>query len=86
MSNDRLEDKIDKLVDKVSSIDITLAKQEVNLALHMKRADALEAQIEPLKQHVEMVSTAAKFFKWIAGTGIGSALIHTVLHYLMKVY
>jgi hypothetical protein len=86
MSNERLEAKVDKIIEKVASIDTTLAKQEVNLALHMRRSDALEAQIEPIKQHVAMVAGAMKLLKWVAGTSFGSAIAHAILHYVMKVY
>lgn len=62
----RIENKIDKLHDRLGSIDMTLAKQEVNLTLHMKRSDHLEAQIEPIKEHIAMIQGAIKFGKWIA--------------------
>lgn len=74
----KLEDKIDKIVDKLSDIDTTLAKQEVNLSLHMKRSDALEAQIEPLKEHVANVSGAIKLLKTLGYVSGILGAIHTV--------
>lgn len=56
----RIEDKIDKLNDRLSSIDNTLASQHESLKHHIKRTDLLEKAIEPVKTHVHMVQGGAK--------------------------
>lgn len=56
----RIESKIDKLDDRLDGIDKILVKQETNLALHMKRSDALEAQIKPLQTHVDGIGGILK--------------------------
>ena len=51
MNDDRLsriEAKVDSVVDRLGSIDKTLAAQHVSLKQHMRRSDALEAQVKPI--------------------------------------
>lgn len=56
----RFEDKLDKVVDKISSIDVTLASQHVSLEHHIRRTDLLEAEIRPLKKNMAMAEGALK--------------------------
>ncbi len=62
----RLEDKLDKVVDKIGSIDVTLAKQSVILEEHVRRTDILESKITPIEKHVIMVHGVLKFLGLIA--------------------
>lgn len=62
----RIEDKIDKVLDKQNSMDITLAKQSVILEEHVKRTNLLEAKIVPIEKHVAMVHGALKFLGFVA--------------------
>lgn len=68
---DKLHTKVDEVSDKLSDINETLNRNTDSLELHMKRSDALElmlkdqeksfeAQIEPIKKHVNMVKGALK--------------------------
>jgi hypothetical protein len=69
MSDDRLhrmESKIDQVVEKIGNIDMTLAAQHISLKEHMRRSNALERQMEPIKTHVAMVQGAIKFLSLIA--------------------
>lgn len=88
MSNDgrleRIEDKIDKLGDKLSSVDVTLAAQHESLKLHMKRSDMLEAQLEPVKRHVAMVSGALKALGGVAILAGIIEAIFTAMEYFKK--
>lgn len=59
--DNRLEDKIDRMSDKITSIDVTLAKQSVILEEHVKRSNLLEEKMEPLEKHVHMVNGVSKF-------------------------
>lgn len=45
-----LNDKLDILDERLDTVEKILAVQEQNLQLHMKRSDALEAQVEPLNK------------------------------------
>jgi len=63
MSDDRLkriEDKVDKVVDQISEVNITLAKQHVSLKEHIRRTALLEDKMEPIDRHVKMVNGAVK--------------------------
>ena len=62
----RLEAKVDIIRDDIAGINTTLAKQEVNLDKHMKRSDALEAQVAPLKEHLIQLKGVMNFVKLIA--------------------
>jgi len=79
MSDDRLyriEDKIDKISDRVSSIDKTLAEQHLSLKEHIKRTNLLEAEVRPIKKHVTMLQGAMRLIGALAGA---SALIKIIV-------
>jgi uncharacterized coiled-coil protein SlyX len=63
---DRIESKLDKVVDSVSEINKTLAEQHMSLKHHIKRSDLLEAQMEPIRKHVNMVTGAFKLLGLIS--------------------
>jgi len=63
---DRIEDKVDTIVDKIGSIDATLAAQHVSLKEHIRRTALLEAEIKPVKRHVDMVNGALKLLGLIS--------------------
>lgn len=56
----KLEDKLDKISDHISDINITLAKQSVILEEHVKRTNLLEEKIKPIERHVVMANGALK--------------------------
>lgn len=68
----RIEDKVDKIIDKIGSIDVTLAAQHVSLTDHIRRTELLEKEIEPIKKHVSMVHGAMKLI------GLGTVLASVV--------
>ncbi len=51
---ERIEEKIDRIIDHIGGIDSTLAAQHVSLQEHMKRSDLLEAAFKPVKAQVDM--------------------------------
>lgn len=57
----RMEDKIDKVIEKISSIDKTLVKQSVILDEHVKRSTQLENRMDPVETHVKMINGVIKF-------------------------
>jgi hypothetical protein len=87
---ERIESKIDKVVEHIGSIDVTLAKQSVILDEHIRRTNILEKKFEPVEEHVASVHTSLKTLKFalkiLAILGASGGLGHTVLHYLMKLY
>lgn len=62
----RIENKIDAMGDKISSIDSTLAAQHQSLKYHIKRTDLLEKTIVPLQKHVNMVNGIFKLIGILA--------------------
>jgi len=76
MDNKRLEDKVDKIADSISEINVTLAKQSVILEEHVRRSTNLENRLEPIEKHVHMVSGAMKLAGLLAIlAGIVEALV-----------
>lgn len=74
--DDRIESKIDKIADHISSIDVTLAKQQVILDEHVKRTNLLEKKLEPVERHVTVINGLMKL---IAALGTIIGLIHGML-------
>ncbi len=73
----RIEDKIDTISERLSSIDATLAAQHVSLKEHMRRTEILETQIEPIKTHVTRLNGALQL---IGLVGTISAIIVGVIN------
>jgi hypothetical protein len=58
---ERIEVKIDKIVDHIGSIDITLAKQQISLDDHIARTALLEKAMEPLTKDRNAIHGILKF-------------------------
>lgn len=78
MDSKRLEDKVDKIVEKIGNIDVTLAKQSVILEEHVKRTNLLEARIEPVVKHVAIMKAMAKIVGFM-GLGAIAKIIHEIV-------
>lgn len=61
MDQKRLEDKLDKISDKIGNIDVTLARQEVSLSEHIRRTNLLEEKLKPIEKHVAVINGGLKF-------------------------
>jgi hypothetical protein len=72
----RLESKIDHVVEKINSIDSTLSAQHESLKYHIKRTDLLEKQVKPIEAHVNRINGALRL---ISATGVVYALIRLLL-------
>lgn len=80
---DKLEEKLDKVLEEVGSINVTLARNTSDLEYHIKRTDlaekhiqSLEAQVIPLKKKEAMIEGVFKLIGAIAtalGLTIGAA-------------
>lgn len=84
-------EKLDKLDDRLDSVDKTLVRQEAQLAEHIRRTELLEhahARLEqeiyedltPIKVHVGRVSLIGRIVLW--GIPIGFSLFWGVLKYV----
>jgi hypothetical protein len=78
----RVEDKLDKLDERLDGLDRTLVKQEENLKEHMRRSDLLEKKLIPVETHVMRITWAVRGILWAAGV---IAAVISVLHQLGKV-
>lgn len=57
---ERIEAKLDDLVERQGEMNVTLEKQHQSLRDHMRRTQLLENEIKPVKKHVAMVEGALK--------------------------
>lgn len=64
---ERIDQKLDKIQDRLSSIDTTLALQHKSLDTHIKRSDSIEQRVEqvnselkPVYVHVQIVNLLGK--------------------------
>jgi len=71
--DERMEKKLDLIIEKVHAIDKTLAGQHVSLKEHIRRTDLLEDQIytvdekiAPLQGHVAVVQGVIKTASFLA--------------------
>lgn len=69
----RIEDKLDKVADRISRIDITLTEQAAVLKDHTRRSTSneenislLRSEFKPLEKHVNMVNGALKLIGVLA--------------------
>lgn len=77
----KIEKKIDKIDDRLNSIDITMVRQQVILDEHVKRSNTLEGlyhnikekDIEPLKNELNQIKGIFKFIT------MGSAFISAII-------
>lgn len=71
--------KIDKILEKVHSIERILDRNTDSLELHMKRTDLLEKKLKPVEDHVFMVNTGVKLL------GAAAAVMGVIATFL-KIY
>jgi len=63
---EKLDVKLDKVIEHIANIDTTLAKQSVILDEHVKRSTQLEDRMEPVEKHVVMINGVLKFLGLLA--------------------
>ena len=74
---DRINDRLDKLFSKISSIDATLASQHENLKEHMRRTDLLERKMDVVEKQNSMWTGAIKV---ITSGAVLGAIIKLLSH------
>lgn len=80
----RIESKLDKVVDHIGSIDITIARLTVSVEDHVRRTELLEQTVVPLKAHDNMRAGAAKFIVFILGVCAAIEGVVVLLQYLRR--
>jgi phosphoenolpyruvate carboxylase len=70
---EKLDEKLDLVETRLSSIDVTLAKQELNLQEHMRRSllneeaiDLIKEELKPVQKHVTQVHTILQVVGFVA--------------------
>jgi len=77
MDNERrLEQKLDKISDKIASIDVTLAAQHITLEEHIRRTAILENKMGPVERQVDFIQSLAKL---ITVMGVVATIVSTLL-------
>lgn len=76
---ERIEDKVDKVQDAISRIDVTLAKQHTSLEHHIARTDALEAIVNANRTHVSLMQSLVKLGAAISAVVAFALAIKTLL-------
>lgn len=69
---DKIEDKLDAVIQRINSIDVTLAAQHESLKDHIRRTELLEEEVKPIKAHVDGLKGVIRFF-WFLGILAGIA-------------
>jgi len=78
---ERIEVKLDDIVEHLSSIDVTLAEQHLSLKEHIRRTALLEQDLSPIKVHVNRVEGITKFVVIMMGA---VAAVSAIIELLLK--
>lgn len=70
---DRIEDKIDKLGERLNSIDVTLAAQHVSLEHHIRRTEILEEVVKPIHPIIAIVKYLPAIGRFLVKAGVLAA-------------
>ena len=70
-----VEHKLDRIEERLDSIDKTLAVNTELLAVHIRRTNLLEETLEPIKVHVSKVDLIGQIFMWVVGLGSVASVI-----------
>ena len=81
---DRIEAKVDKILEHQAESSATLAAQHVSLSEHIRRTRLLEDKLEPVENHVNMVQGGLKLVGGLILLATGVEGIVALLEYLRK--
>lgn len=77
-----ISEKVDIVCEKVHSLDITVAKQEVNLQDHMRRTEINEERLELFENKIAPALDAYKFIATLFKIAVGVATIAGIYYKL----
>ncbi len=63
-----MDEKLDKVLEHNKNTDVTLAIQAEQLKYHILRTDLLQKELEPLKEHTNMVRAIIKVVTVLFGS------------------
>lgn len=84
--DDKLEQKLNKVEDRLDIMDKTLIKQEANLEAHMKRSDLLEASQHDLKEAVKPIIKVYTVTWGLTKITAGVGLIISIIGAILKIF
>jgi len=76
---ERLEEKLDKIVEQIAEINVTMARNTASLDEHIRRTNMLEEKLEPVEKHVLMVNSITKFVITMITLAAAATAIYKVL-------
>lgn len=76
MDGKRIDEKLDKILEKISSMEIETAKQSVMLDEVVRRTHAHEERLQVVEKHSERVNAAVKL---LGGGGLLTVLVELIL-------
>lgn len=76
---ERIESKVDKIIDHTSSIDVTLARNTDSLVAHMARTEIIEKALFPIKRLYDFGVVAIQILGII---GVSAAILEGVVSLL----
>lgn len=79
---ERLEAKVDHVIDKIENINVTLAAQHESLKDHIRRTELLEEEVKPLLKHDHMAMGILKLFGFLALIGTITEGAIALLNYI----
>lgn len=71
----KIDAKVDKLDDRLDSIDVHMAEYNEQLKIHIKRTEILEEEHKDVREHIAMVKGALKL---VASSGIIIAIVKLI--------
>jgi hypothetical protein len=80
----RIEAKIDKVMEHIGSIDVTIAKLTVSVDEHVRRTNLLEETIDPIKKSYDTRVGIGKILLFLATIGAGIEGFILLIQWLKK--
>jgi len=65
-----VDSKVDKILESVSAIEVTIAKQQIILDEHIKRTKQVEDELVPIKAYYNQVLGAIKLVGFLGFSGL----------------
>jgi hypothetical protein len=83
LNDELLVEKLDKLDDRLNSVDKTLVAQHVSLNEHIRRTALLEEQAELLRQELKPVQQHVHLMNMLAKIGVALTGVFATLYKLL---
>lgn len=80
---DKIDEKLDAVLEHNRNTDVTLAVQAVQLTEHIRRTNLLEQELTPLKKHTTMTQAVIKVSSVaLTGVSVMFGIYKIVMHFL----